>query len=153
MTHWHGSWFRWRIGASIGWSNQPKWYPSTSLAREAPRGILAEIQSSLSPLWVEVDFNNKLFKVAQYCGLNLKLPSLPHLRMVAVWLWKLQNKGKLLALLDQHLPAEDARMLRTFARVTHAKGVKNTFTRASLQDQLGVARDVSKDLWRQTFHS
>ena len=34
-------------------------------------------------------------------------------RMVHVWLWKLQMKPKLLALLDQHLPPEDAVQLRS----------------------------------------
>lgn len=32
--------------------------------------------------------------------------------MMAVWLFKLANKAKLMALLDQHLPAEDAAVLR-----------------------------------------
>ena len=45
-------------------------------------------------------------------------------RMVAVWLWKMQNKAKLLALLDQNLPADDARLLRTLTSVTHAKMCK-----------------------------
>ena len=34
-------------------------------------------------------------------------------RMVAVWLWKLNNKSKLLALMDQHLPPADASQIRT----------------------------------------
>lgn len=33
-------------------------------------------------------------------------------RMVHAWLWKYQNKAKLLALLDQNLPAEDAQKIR-----------------------------------------
>ena len=33
--------------------------------------------------------------------------------MVAVWLWKLQHKSKLLALLDQNLPPEDSVQIRT----------------------------------------
>ena len=33
--------------------------------------------------------------------------------MVAVWLWKFNNKSKLLALMDQHLPPADASQIRT----------------------------------------
>ena len=36
-----------------------------------------------------------------------------NLKIVAIWLWKLQNKPKLMALLDQHLPPEDAVQIRT----------------------------------------
>jgi hypothetical protein len=34
--------------------------------------------------------------------------------MVAVWLFKLQNKSKLLALIDQHMVPTDAAQIRTF---------------------------------------
>ena len=33
--------------------------------------------------------------------------------MMAVWLWKYQQKPKLLALMDQHLPPSDSAQLRT----------------------------------------
>eukprot|EP00435_Cladocopium_sp_Y103_P016837 s1739_g4.t1 len=59
-----------------------------------------------------------LFQMADWCLNRLVNPSeMQHMflfgkGMVSVWLWKLQNKPKLLALLDQHLPTEDAAKLR-----------------------------------------
>ena len=110
-TIWNGAWSKWPIFAWTERFHRKRCSQLTFLVRKVSRkGNLTQMAWLISRLSQCNDLE-LCSLISMTCW--LVAPLKPTLRMIHVWLWKLQSKPKLLALLDQHLPPEDAVQIRS----------------------------------------
>ena len=75
-----------------------------------------------------------------------------HPRMMAVWLFKYANKGKLMALFDQNLPSEDAMVIRSDGLPCQSVIILSPFRCETVrQEKFERSCQLSRGFWGTAF--